>query len=794
MRVPPQDKPAEVGAAACPDLASLQALVNGDLPSDQQADVTEHLEGCEHCQDKIEQLVTDVEGWAVAARHLHHSPVLNDELIPPRVFDVNDAAAMDAGDAPMPLDFLKPTQKEGPIGRLGHYEVLEIIGRGGMGIVLKAIDQTLQRVVAVKVLAPLLATSATARKRFIREAQAAAAVRDEHVVGIHAVEEEKGIPYLVMEYIAGISLQARIQRDGPLKVEEILRIGAQTAAGLAAAHAQGLIHRDIKPANILLENGVERVKITDFGLARASADASLTQSGVVAGTPHYMSPEQGRGERVDHRTDLFSLGSVLYAMCTGVVPFHASGSLAVLKRVCDDRPRPIADINPQIPAWLIALIDRLHAKDPANRFQTAAEVAQLLKQHLAHLHQPGTAPPGMSEGRSVSTSAPRRRRWLIVALVLAVILVLGSYWYGPFAYRVAMGRARLEFATDDPHVKVIIRQGQKEVRVVDLGDQQSIDLDAGDYDLALSDGRADLRLTETKVRLPRGGTGSAAVREVLDFAGEIRRFVGHKQHARSVAFTSDGKRALSAGSAGTVRLWDLARGTELRTFKAPGGIHQAVFSRDERRALSAGHGAICLWDLETGERLRVFGQDEEFCRVAFSSDGKQAVSASGKVTPSGREGHLRLWDLTTGQEIPRFQGHTDYVWHTAISQDGRRVLSGSWDKTARLWDMTTGQEIKRFEGHADAILVALFAPDGRQVFTASKDKTIRMWAVDTALETRQFQGHTENVESLAISPDGRRILSGGYDGTLRLWDVASGRELHRFNPGVVYSITFSPDG
>jgi serine/threonine protein kinase len=236
------------------------------------------------------------------------------------------------------LAFLRPATQPGRLGRLGHYEVLAVIGRGGMGIVFKAFDERLHRVVAIKVLAPQIATGVTAGKRFIREAQAAAAVRNDHVVDIHAVEEADGLPYLVMEYIDGLSLQQRLDRGGALELKEILRIGIQIANGLAAAHKQGLIHRDIKPANILLENGVQRVKITDFGLARAVDDASLTQSGVIAGTPLYMAPEQSRGEALDHRADLFSLGSVLYAMCTGQSPFRASNKMAVLKRISEDPP------------------------------------------------------------------------------------------------------------------------------------------------------------------------------------------------------------------------------------------------------------------------------------------------------------------------------------------------------------------------------------------------------------------------------------------------------------------------
>jgi serine/threonine-protein kinase len=141
-----------------------------------------------------------------------------------------------------------------------------------------------------------------------------------------------------------------------------------------------------------LENGVERVKITDFGLARVAADASLTQSGVVAGTPQYMSPEQAEGKPVDHRSDLFSLGSVLYAMCAGRAPFRAIGSMAILKRVCEETPTPIREINPEIPDWLAAIVAKLQAKDPAERYQTAAEVAEILGQHLAHLQHPSLVP------------------------------------------------------------------------------------------------------------------------------------------------------------------------------------------------------------------------------------------------------------------------------------------------------------------------------------------------------------------------------------------------------------------
>ena len=310
------------------------------------------------------------------------------------------------------LSFLEPSDKPGHLGRLGRYEILQVIGKGGFGVVLKGFDERLHRVVAIKVLSPAYAANGSARKRFIREAQTAAAVKNEHVVGIYDVEKDAQPPYLAMEMIDGISLQDKLDKHGPLSVKEILRIGLQAAEGLAAAHKQGLVHRDIKPANILLENGVERVKITDFGLARAVDDASVTQSGTVAGTPMYMSPEQAEGLQVDHRSDLFSLGTVLYAMCTGHPPFRASGTHAVLKRVIDASPRPIREINNEIPDWLEAISAKLHAKKPEDRFQTAKEVAELLGQRSSDV-QAGQAPT-VNGPKAVLSPEPigRRRQWI----------------------------------------------------------------------------------------------------------------------------------------------------------------------------------------------------------------------------------------------------------------------------------------------------------------------------------------------------------------------------------------------
>ncbi len=382
----------------CPPIDLLKSFLAERLASDERARLTAHLENCSVCQHRVEGLTAGQKAWSEVVRKLSTPPPSPEPAlrkVMEQLKESNEEATSDepVRTADLPLGFLSPTDKPGQLGKLERYEVLAEIGRGGMGIVLKAFDPTLHRVVAIKVLAPQLATSGVARKRFLREAKAAAAVMHDHIVTIHAVDEANGLPYLVMQFIAGQSLQDRLDKEGTIELAEILRIGLQTASGLSAAHGQGIVHRDVKPANILLEEGLQRVKITDFGLARAMDDASLTQSGFVAGSPLYMAPEQARGEALDHRADLFSLGSMLYTMCTGRPPFRAANTLAVLRRVSEDRPRPIRETNPEVPDFLAAVIEKLMAKDPSERYQSAGEVVEVLGQHLAQLQHSAWVPP-----------------------------------------------------------------------------------------------------------------------------------------------------------------------------------------------------------------------------------------------------------------------------------------------------------------------------------------------------------------------------------------------------------------
>jgi tRNA A-37 threonylcarbamoyl transferase component Bud32/TolB-like protein len=286
-----------------------------------------------------------------------------------------------------PIHFLAPPEHPDELGRLGSYRILKILGAGGMGVVFEAEDTQLRRLVALKALRPHLAANSIARKRFLREGRAVAAMTHDNVVTIYQVGEERGIPFLAMQYLAGETLEARLRRDGALPLADIVRIGRELALGLSAAHAQGLLHRDVKPANIWLEarpgdkettiSG--RVKLLDFGLAWVADDDPLTDHGTVVGTPSYMAPEQAHGEPADVRADLFSLGSVLYAMCTGHAPFQAASNLATLEKVRTENPKPIAESNPAIPIELTDLVEKLQAKNPADRCKSAVEVASLLQ-------------------------------------------------------------------------------------------------------------------------------------------------------------------------------------------------------------------------------------------------------------------------------------------------------------------------------------------------------------------------------------------------------------------------------
>ncbi len=430
----------------------IQSCFSGELSEDQESATRRHLDQCDVCRVRFDEFAGSSDEWQqissvlrVEQQAIHSSTS--------RFGQPNSSPHFPGEYAQAPIDFavsfLEPSDRDNVLGRLGEFEIHAVIGYGGMGIVLKGFQAELNRPVAVKVMAPHLATSAAARKRFLREAQATAAIVHPNVMPILSVSEKGTLPFLVMPYVACHSLQQRMDAEGTLPIVEVLRISLQVAEGLAAAHGQGLVHRDVKPANILLERGVDRALLTDFGLARAVDDATLTRSGVIAGTPQYMSPEQARGDAVDARSDLFSLGSVIYAMCVGHPPFRCETSYGILRKVTDSEPRAMRESNVEVPPWLERLVQRLMAKDRDQRYPDATHVAQLIRQCLAQVQQPmsQTIPSELQE------SKPKRKRLfefvrtkrLLSFLMLALCLVLAvSFWLQLQAKEVLTKKFKIE--------------------------------------------------------------------------------------------------------------------------------------------------------------------------------------------------------------------------------------------------------------------------------------------------------------------------------------------------------------
>ncbi len=427
-------------------------------------------------------------------------------------------------------------------GVLGHYQLQSVIGRGGMGLVVRAHDTRLDRDVAIKVLAATVSGDTTTHERFLREARAAAAVRHTNVVTIYAVEIISDIPFLVMELVDGVTLDKYLQQTGKLSPGETVSLAAQIAEGLASAHKQGLIHRDVKPANILLERNTKdvsgvhslapwHVRIADFGLARISADQKLTNSGLIAGTPQYMSPEQANGKEIDARSDLFSLGSVMYAMCAGEAAFHAESPLGILRQVADQPARALRDISPQTPDWLVETIEKLMAKSPIDRFQSAGELARLLDHHLHDLHtsssgvvarspaadpaqqnlviaDPESAPWSVTQNEPTSKPvkallSSRRQRFTVALSGLAMIALIG-FLIGQIVFRVETPQGTLIVKTDDPDVQISVKSGGTEVALFFPRQKKEIQLKVGEYTIELVKGRNGLKLSTNKFEIQSG--------------------------------------------------------------------------------------------------------------------------------------------------------------------------------------------------------------------------------------------------------------------------------------------------
>jgi hypothetical protein len=444
-----------------------------------------------------------------------------------------------AGPLPLPADLqttpaFGPPRQDGEVGSLGPYRVVKEVGRGGMGVVYLGFDDRLKRKVALKVLLPKYAAVPEARDRFLREARAVARLTHDHIVTIHEADERDGVPYMAMQLLRGTTLDAYLKNKGPLDPADAARVGREIALGLAAAHAAGLVHRDVKPANVWLEAPNGRVKLLDFGLAKpadpADADGDATTTGVLVGTPAFMAPEQARGEKADHRSDLFSLGVVLYRLATGRPPFVGTGSLGTLAAVVADDPPPVRTVNPAVPEPLAKIIHRLLAKKPADRPQSAAHVADDLRALRLKRASPAAVealptathvPPGAdpfadidaTEEEIVQRPEPRKASptWVLPAVGLAALAAVAvAAALGVFA--TPKGTLVVELAADVP-ADVAVTVKRNGTPVAERTRTREIPLPAGDdYTIELAEPRENVKLSPAAFGVAKNGRAIVRVR------------------------------------------------------------------------------------------------------------------------------------------------------------------------------------------------------------------------------------------------------------------------------------------
>jgi WD40 repeat protein len=787
----------------CLTSLELAAFHLGELPEAELEELGEHLERCPRCEE--------------ASRAL-------DGLSDPTLVAYRQSATAGL----MPEDDALPR-------RVGDYEILAEVGRGGMGVVYQARHVRLGRIVALKMLLGGCFADPDRRQRFRAEAEAVARLLHPHIVqlfevGDYEVGEGLPYPYFTLEFVAGGSLAQRLA-GRPAPPQQAAAWLEPLARAVHYAHQQDIIHRDLKPSNILL-TGDGQPKICDFGVAKLLAGSDLkTLSGTLVGTAEYMAPEQAEGKTAaEPATDVYALGAILYEMLTGRPPFKGTGTLDTLNQVRQVEPVPPRHLQPLVPRDLETICLKCLAKEPRKRYATALSLAEDLRRFQAG--EPIIARP-VSAWERAAKWCRRRPAHATLAAALVAVTVLGLVGVIWQLLRVEAAKEVAVRERDTAQWLTYRANIAAALSALQLGNFNS----AQGYLKAPAE---KYRNWEWRYLFSR-----------LDSAQQVLR--GHEGPVDALAFSPDDTRLVSASWDGTVRWWDLATGKSVavlpgresgpvrfsldgkhlafpstdgtvRLYKVatrragvvlrgPAPAHEWLgFNPDGSRLVTRAQGGTGqLWDATTGAHLAALRpRAEGLVQVvfAFSPDGKLLAGgaedgtlyvwdAASGATRAAWQAHstkvdalafspdgtrlvsgafypdhtLRLWNVATGRPMATLTGHKNLANSLAFSPDGSRILSASWDQTARLWDAATGKEIATLQGHVGRVVQAAFGPRGAQVVTASDDQTLRLWDGRTGELVAVLGGHQGAIVAVAFSPDGTRIASASADKTIRLWDV-----------------------
>jgi serine/threonine protein kinase/Tol biopolymer transport system component len=689
----------------------------------------------------------------------------------------------------------------GMIGRVfAHYRILGPLGGGGMGVVYKAQDLSLERVVALKFLPPELSRDPEAKTRFLQEARAASALDHPNICTIHEVgETDEAQLYLAMACYDGETLKQRL-RHGPLPIDEALDAAQQIARGLVKAHRNGIVHRDIKPANLMITTD-EIVKILDFGIAKLAGAAGLTRIGSSLGTPGYMSPEQARGEEVDPRTDVWSLGAVLYEMVTGRRPFRGEHDQAVLYALFNQEPEPVAQLRPEAPPELVRIIGRMLAKDPDQRYLTAAEALADLRALYGPVTGTGTR-TGMTGAMTGTTSVPAlpmapapARRWPLAALIAAAVLgaILAAYLVlraGPAASPIHSRQVQYQSLTEDegretfpsiqPNGDLFVYaksvDGRSHIFLQRVGDTNVLkDLSQGstsdDTQPAFSpDGQ------HIAFRSERNGGGIFVMGPTGELVHQVTP-VGYNP-----AWSPDSKEVVIATQSVANPVKHSGTASKLYRVKIDGGGSRLISAGDALQPAWSPNGArIAYWGVPPGSGKRVISTipagGGEPVRVVDDEhlNWSPAWLPGGKFLyySSNRGGLQNLWRVPIDEVSGRALGDPEEVTTPSsssglmsFSADGRRMIYASNETRSNLERLRIDDQSQAPAGQREPIasglhevITASVSPDGRWIayHTSGQHEDIFRLQSDGTARRRLTEDSSRNRRPVWAA-DSARIL------------------------------------